>query len=101
MFSYQQAIDLQTEYYRLEESKNTDELILFYETYNKQWREMIDSSTEQLSGCFRRFSPDYVRARILSSLTEVLQRARRYDESIELIQYLLGRFFFKSFILQK
>jgi len=47
LFSYQQAIDLQTEYYRLEESKNTDELIQFYETYNKQWREMIDSSNER------------------------------------------------------
>lgn len=46
--------------------------------------------SEYLSGCFRRFSPDYVRVRILSSLTEVLQRARRYDEAIELIQYLLG-----------
>jgi len=50
--------------------------------------------SEQLPGYFRRFSPDYVRARILSSLTEVLQRARRYDESIELIQYLLSIFFF-------
>jgi hypothetical protein len=78
----------------LEESKNTDDLIRFYETYNKQWREMIDASTEQLSGCFRRFSPDYVRARILSSLTEVLQRARRYDEAIDLIQYLLSRLIF-------
>jgi hypothetical protein len=47
LFSYQQAIDLQTEYYRLEESKNTDELIEFYETYNKEWREMIDSSNER------------------------------------------------------
>jgi len=50
--------------------------------------------SEQLPGYFRRFSPDYVRARILSSLTEILQRARRYDESIELIQYLLSIFFF-------
>ncbi len=52
--------------------------------------------SEQLPGYFRRFSPDYVRARILSSLTEVLQRARRYDESIELIQYLLSRFFLNN-----
>ncbi|CAF2977835.1 unnamed protein product [Rotaria socialis] len=90
---YQEAIDLQTEYFQLEESKNTDELIKFYETYNEQFRAMIDSSieNEQLPGYFRRFSPDYVRARILSSLTEILQRARRYDESIELIQYLLNR----------
>ncbi|CAF4558223.1 unnamed protein product [Rotaria sp. Silwood1] len=90
---YQQAIDLEAEYNQLEESKNTDELIKFYETYNKQWRATIDSSTEneQLPGYFRRLSPDYVRARILSYLTEVLQRARRYDESIELIQYLLNR----------
>ncbi|CAF3708068.1 unnamed protein product [Rotaria sordida] len=90
---YQEAIDLETEYNQLEESKNTDELIKFYETYNEQWRAMIDSSTEneQLAGYFRRFSPGYVRARILSYLTEVLQRARRYDESIELIQYLLNR----------
>ena len=29
--------------------------------------------------------------RILSSLTEILQRARRYDEAVDLIQYLLGR----------
>ncbi|CAF0935102.1 unnamed protein product [Adineta steineri] len=90
---YQKAIDLQTEYHQLEESKNLDDLIHFYETYNEQWREMIDSSSEneQLPGYFRRFSPDYVRARILSHLTEVLQRARRYDEAIELIQYLLSR----------
>jgi hypothetical protein len=44
---YQQAIDLQTEYYHLEESKNTDDLIQFYETHNKQWRAMIDTSTER------------------------------------------------------
>lgn len=46
-FSYQQAIDLQTEYHQLEESKNTDELIRFYETHHQQWREMIDASTEK------------------------------------------------------
>ena len=50
----------------------------------------LNNFSEHLSGCFRRFSPDYVRVRILSSLTEVLQRARRYDDAIELIQYLLG-----------
>lgn len=47
-------------------------------------------TSEQLPGYIRRFSPDYVRARILSSLTEVLQRARRYEQAIELLQYLLG-----------
>ena len=46
--------------------------------------------SEQLPGYIRRFAPDYVRARILSSLTEVLQRARRYEQAIELLQYLLG-----------
>lgn len=50
----------------------------------------FDIFSEHLSGCFRQFSPDYVRVRILSSLTEVLQRARRYDDAIDLIQYLLG-----------
>ena len=44
---YQQAIDLQTEYYQLEEAKNTDDLIQFYETHNEQWRAMIDASTER------------------------------------------------------
>jgi hypothetical protein len=47
LFSYQQAIDLQTEYYQLEQSKNTEELMNFYEMYNKEWREMIDSSMEK------------------------------------------------------
>ncbi|UJR23137.1 hypothetical protein I4U23_026156 [Adineta vaga] len=90
---YQEAIDLETEYHQLEESKNSEDLIQFYETHNEQWRTMIDASTtdEELPGYFRRFSPIYVRARILSSLTEVLQRARRYEQSIELIQYLLDR----------
>lgn len=47
LFSYQHAIDLQTEYSQLEESKNTEALINFYEMYNKQWRETIDSSMEK------------------------------------------------------
>ncbi|CAF1281584.1 unnamed protein product [Adineta ricciae] len=90
---YQAAIDLEMEYNQLEQAKKTDNLVEFYEKYNEQWRAMIDSSPvdEQLPGYFRRFSPDYVRARILSSLTEVLQRARRYEQAIELIQYLLNR----------
>ena len=110
LFSYQEAIELQLEYNQLEQSKNIEELINFYETYSKQWCKMIDSSNEKYSFlmtakktnfCFCycseivpsylfRFSPDYIRIRILSSLTEVLQRARRYDESIELIQFLLS-----------
>jgi len=60
---------------------------------------MIDSvnedvRSEHLTGYFRRFSPDYVRMRIFSSLTEVLQRAGRYEDAIELLQYLLGKFKF-------
>ncbi|CAF1484772.1 unnamed protein product, partial [Rotaria sordida] len=47
---YQEAIGLETEYNQLEESKNTDELIKFYETYNEQWCAMIDSSTEKEFG---------------------------------------------------
>lgn len=47
LFSYQQAIELQTEYYQLEESKNTDELIQFYEKHQEEWRKMIDTSTEK------------------------------------------------------
>ena len=47
VFSYQQAIELQTEYQQLEESKNNDELIHFYEKHQQEWRKMIDASTEK------------------------------------------------------
>ena len=60
--------------------------------YRKTLQLKIDYFSEELPGYFRRFSPVYVRARILSSLTEVLQRARRYEQSVELIQYLLSKF---------
>lgn len=48
-FSYQQAIELDTEYRQLEESKNTEELIQFYEKYNTEWRQMIDAANERYS----------------------------------------------------
>ena len=32
------------EYNQLEQAKNTDNLVEFYEKYNEQWRVMIDSS---------------------------------------------------------
>lgn len=69
-------IDASTEKYFITISKKLNLISIYY--------------SEQLSGYFRHFSPNYVCARILSSLTEVLQRARRYDEAVELIQYLLG-----------
>lgn len=46
-FSYQEAIDLQSEYHQLEESKDNDELVKFYEKHNEAWRAMIDTSLEK------------------------------------------------------
>lgn len=39
-------MDLEIEYTQLEESKKQEELIQFYETYNEEFRAMIDSSAE-------------------------------------------------------
>ena len=57
-------------------------------------------SSAQSLGYFRRFSPQYVCARILSSFTEVLQRARRYDDAIDLIRFLLGTVTFDPLLRQ-
>lgn len=46
-FSYHQAIELGTEYHQLEESKNMEELVQFYEKYNAEWRQMIDAANER------------------------------------------------------